>query len=102
MSEKVFRLLLYLYPSHFRFEYGDEALQLFRDRSRNEIGVWSSVQLWLDLLADLFISLPREYRYTQRRAADAWAKARTGLGPSICGSSLGIAILAWKRYEQIG
>jgi len=83
MSEKVFRLLLYLYPSHFRFEYGDEALQLFRDRSRNEIGVWSSVQLWLDLLADLFISLPREYRYTQRRAADAWAKARLDGTPTF-------------------
>jgi hypothetical protein len=32
MSEKIFRLLLCLYPSHFRQQHGDEALQLFRDR----------------------------------------------------------------------
>lgn len=74
MSEKVFRLLLYLYPSRFRREYGDEALQLFRDRTRDETGVWPSVQLWFDLLADLVISLPREYGHTRLEVADASAK----------------------------
>jgi len=74
MSEKVFRFLLRLYPSRFRQEYGDEALQLFRDRSRDETGVWPSVRLWLDLLADLVISLPREYCYTRPEVARASAK----------------------------
>jgi hypothetical protein len=75
MSEKVFRLLLHLYPSRFRHQYGDDALQLFRDRSRDETGVWPSVRLWLDLLADLVISLPREYRYTRPEAVGASIKA---------------------------
>jgi hypothetical protein len=74
MSEVIFRLLLHLYPSRFRREYGDEALQLFRDRTLDETGVWLSVRLWFDLLTDLVISLPREYCYTQTEVASASVK----------------------------
>jgi hypothetical protein len=74
MSEKVFRLLLYLYPSRFRREYGDEALQLFRDRMRDETGVSPSVRLWYDLLTDLVISLPREYSHTRLEVVGASPK----------------------------
>lgn len=74
MSEVIFRLLLHLYPSRFRREYGDEALQLFRDRTHDEAGVWPSVRLWFDLLTDLVISLPREYCYTRSEVARASAK----------------------------
>lgn len=75
MSEVIFRFLLHLYPSRFRQEYGDEALQLFRDRTRDETGVWPSVRLWFDLLTDLVLSLPREYCYTRPDVASAPAKA---------------------------
>ena len=61
----IFRLLLRLYFSRFKQEYGDEALQLFRDPMHDEAGVWQSVRLWFDLLTDLVISLPREYCYTR-------------------------------------
>jgi hypothetical protein len=74
MSEVIFRLLLHLYPSRFRQEYGDEAVQLFRDRTHDEAGVWPSVRLWFDLLTDLVISLPREYCYTRPEVAHASAK----------------------------
>ncbi len=74
MSEAIFRLLLHLYTSRFRQEYGDEALRLFRDRTHDEVGVWPSVRLWFDLLTDLVISLPREYCYTRHEVARASAK----------------------------
>jgi hypothetical protein len=74
MSEVIFRLLLHLYPSRFRQEYGDEALQLFRDRTHDEAGVWPSVRLWCDLLTDLVTSLPREYCYMRPEVARASAK----------------------------
>jgi C-terminal processing protease CtpA/Prc len=61
MSEKIYALLLRLYPSHFRQAYGDSAMQLFRDRARDEKGFFPKLRLWLDMLADLVISLPREY-----------------------------------------
>jgi len=75
MSEKIFRLLLHLYPSRFRQEYGKEALQLFRDRARNQKGSWQSVRLWFDLLGDLVISLPHEYGRSQVELAGASPKA---------------------------
>jgi hypothetical protein len=74
MSEVIFRLLLHLYPSRFRQEYEDEALQLFRDRRHDEAGVWQSVRLWFDLFTDLVISLPREHCYTRPEVARASAK----------------------------
>jgi Bacterial Ig-like domain (group 3) len=66
MSERIYTWLLHLYPSHFRKVYGDEALQLFRDRARDERGLLSGIRLWLDLLGDLAISVPREYRHNHR------------------------------------
>jgi hypothetical protein len=62
MSEKIFSWLLRLYPTHFRKAYGEEALLLLRDRARDEQGFLLRSRLWLDLLTDLAVSIPREYR----------------------------------------
>src|ERR1700743_299368 len=66
MSEKLYALLLKLYPDHFRRAYSDEALRLVRDRAQDQKGFISGLRLWLDLLADLALSLPREYRRAPR------------------------------------
>jgi Peptidase family S41/N-terminal domain of Peptidase_S41 in eukaryotic IRBP len=65
MSEKIYALFLRLFPSHFQKTYGEEALLLFRDRARDEKGLSARLRLWLDLLADLVISVPREYFYAE-------------------------------------
>jgi uncharacterized protein (TIGR03435 family) len=65
MSEKIYAWLLRLYSPHFREKYGDAALQLFRDRHRNERGVLPRLQLWRDIVADLVISAPRERSHAQ-------------------------------------
>lgn len=65
MSEKIYAWLLRLYPSHFREAYGQEALQLFRDRCRDETGFFPRLRLWLDLLSDLAVSVPRQYGFVQ-------------------------------------
>src|SRR2546422_10765623 len=83
MSEKIYALLLRLYPSHFREAYGDEALQLFRDRARDEKGFLPSLWLWLDLLADLAISVPREYGYVQPVLVGASAQHRLAGVPAF-------------------
>lgn len=64
MSEKIYAFLLRLYPSRFRRLYGDEAMQLLRDRLRDENGFFARLRLWLDLLFDLAVSVPVEYRRT--------------------------------------
>src|ERR1700722_7600986 len=82
MSDKVYSWLLRLYPSHFREAYGEEARQLFRDRARAEKGFLPAVRLWLDLLVDLAISVPREYRYGQPQVQAA-TRQRVEASPSF-------------------
>jgi hypothetical protein len=65
MSEKIYACLLRLFPRRFREAYGEEALLLFRDRIRDERGFFPALRLWLDLLLDLVISVPHEYRYVR-------------------------------------
>ena len=62
MSEKIFAFLLRLYPAGFRRQFGAEAVQLVRDRLREEQGVRLKARIWLDLLADFAAGLPQAYR----------------------------------------
>ena len=62
MSEKIYARLLRLYPSHFRKQYEAEALQLIRDRLRDERGFYKRARLWWDLLTDIFVALPSAHR----------------------------------------
>jgi hypothetical protein len=62
MSEKMYTRLLRLYPSRFRKQYEGEALQLIRDRLRNETGFFKRARLWWDMVADVFVGLPQTYR----------------------------------------
>ena len=48
MSEKIYAFFLRLYPTHFCDEYGHEALQLFRDRARDERGFFARLRLWFE------------------------------------------------------
>jgi hypothetical protein len=81
MSEKIYGWLLRLFPSRFRAAYGEDALQLFRDRARHETGFLLRVRLWFDLLGDLASSLPREYRYAQPGAALTVSPQRINAAP---------------------
>ena len=78
MSEKLYVLLLHLYPAAFRKQYGDAALQIFRDRLHDERGFLPRLRLWIDLLADLGVSLPSEYRRVPSALASAHIQPRAG------------------------
>ena len=83
MSEKIYAWLLRLYPSRFREAFGEEALQLFRDRSRDETGFLLRLRLWTDLLSDLALSVPREYFRVQPGLASFSAHLRPEGVPSF-------------------
>lgn len=53
MFEGLCALLLRLYPAEFQREYGPEAMQLMRDRARDERGVFRRGRLLMDLAIDL-------------------------------------------------
>ena len=61
MSEKIYTRLLRLYPSSFRRRYEGEALQLIRDRFRDETGFLKRARLWWDLMSDVLVGLPQAY-----------------------------------------
>jgi len=75
MSEKIFALLLRLYPPQFRRRFGEEALQLWRDRLRDEKGILQQLRLWMDLIWDLTSSLPRAYQSRGETLARAGTSA---------------------------
>jgi hypothetical protein len=83
MSERIYAFLLRFYPSGFRKAYGVEAMQLVRDRLRNEKGFVCWLRLWIDLLADFAMSLPREYRYAQPVLANSSTRHRLDGVPSF-------------------
>lgn len=83
MSETIYASLLRLFPASFREAHGDAALQLFRDRFRDERGFFPRLRLWLDLLFDLASSLPREYRRLRPAFVDASAHYRSDGIPSF-------------------
>jgi len=83
MSEKIYLWLWRLYPSRFRGAYREEALQLFRDRACHEKGFLPTVRLWLDLLADLAASIPREYICVQP-ALTSISRERVDGVPAFC------------------
>jgi hypothetical protein len=61
IGEKLYAVLLKIHSKSFREAYGDEAMQLYRDRAAHETGFIPRLRLWLDLLADLVVSVPRGY-----------------------------------------
>jgi hypothetical protein len=79
MSEKMYARLLRLYPSAFRKEYQGEALQLIRDRARDETGFFNRARLWWDLATDILTGLPQAYgnSYAVTDAAPQSANAQS-------------------------
>jgi Peptidase family S41/N-terminal domain of Peptidase_S41 in eukaryotic IRBP len=81
MSERIYSCLLRLYPASFREAYGDAAMELFRERLRDERGFWRQLQLWFDLLLDLVLSVPQTRRCSQRMLVH-------GPAQKLCGAPL--------------
>jgi hypothetical protein len=58
LGARVYALLLHLYPTSFRREYGESMLQLFNDQRRAASGAGGTAMLWLKTLRDLALSVP--------------------------------------------
>lgn len=71
MFEKLFASLLRLYPARFRTRFGEESLQLLRDRLRDETGTLARLRLFIDVLTDTAVAVPRAHRVAALRSAPA-------------------------------
>ena len=79
MSERIYSCLLRLYPATFRRAYGDAALELFRDRLRDERGFFKRLRLCIDLFVDLAVSVPHAYRRSWPALVSASAQHLGGI-----------------------
>lgn len=63
LSERVYKILLYLYPRKFRQEYATDMIQVFRDMQRDaqSHGIMSQMSLWGRTLLDIVVSVVSEY-----------------------------------------
>jgi hypothetical protein len=57
MSNRLYSLLLQLYPRAFRERYAEEMARVFRDRLRHE----TAARVWVDVLGDALVSIPRQH-----------------------------------------
>jgi hypothetical protein len=64
VSERVYRWLVGVYPKEFRSEYGQEMVQAFRDRCREELSrgrISGVIGLWAHTILDFAVTVPIEY-----------------------------------------
>ena len=97
MSERIYRLLLCLYPGRFRRSYAGEALQLFRDRLQDETGFLRRSRLWLELVIDLGALHVRGYHEAVVVRAAAAERGPGGVPSfaSVEGQALEFRFLFW-------
>jgi hypothetical protein len=53
---RLYQALLLLFPAAFRAEYGDEMYAIFSARRRDASSILAIAGLWLETLADLFLT----------------------------------------------
>ena len=77
-SEWVYRVLLILYPYEHRREYGEQMVQLFRDRMRRDGSGYRTATVWFHILSDLLRSALNEHL----ERGGYWGIAKALLFPS--------------------
>ena len=58
---RVFRRLIRLYPETFQARFEDEMMEFYRERRSDHPGVRGAIRLWLHLIGDAAISVPRQH-----------------------------------------
>src|SRR5215471_11605281 len=74
---RLYHLLLHLYPSSFRAEFGNELYRIFAERRQCATNPISIIALWLGEFADIFVDaaathwdiLRQDLRYSARTLA---------------------------------
>jgi predicted permease len=103
-AERIYRLLLRVYPTAFRQRYQDELIELFRDRRdrHREAEGEPGIRFWIWVLRDLATSAWREWFHpTDSRDRDGRA-TRGGDGMATWVDDLGYAIRRLSKSPGFG
>lgn len=97
-SERVYRVMLLVYPEDHRRDYGDAMLGLFRDRLRRDGGGLGTVQVWASVGPDLVASAFTERLETAMNLktlnSTAWWEVTVVVFASIQ-AIMGVGVLAF-------
>jgi len=88
-EERVYRGFLRLYPAEFRHRFGEEMVQLFRDKlrdARSGRASWGAIHAWTRLLIDVAVTAPVEHLRRNRTMAHSLTSS-----PPVEARVLGIA-----------
>ena len=91
-AERVYRALLALYPTTFRYRFGDDMVQLFHDKlrdARSRHSARGAFAAWLALLGDAMVNASLEHLRRYRTMAHSLTSA-----PSLSSRFLGLAGIA--------
>lgn len=96
---RFYRLLLWLYPPHFRKDYGSAMTLLFRDclRDARNAGGQEVLRLWLSTLFDTVVSAPRAH--IEEWSAMQASYTRSSQFGAICAF---IAAILWTYIFGVG
>ena len=104
-SERIFRSLLRAYPRSTREASGEDMVQLFTDRLRDAGTRRQRAEVWLESIADIAVTAPRE-RLTRRRVAriaeGPGLDARPSVMPDLAVASLPLSITALLLFAAPG
>ena len=106
-SQRIFRLMLVVYPPEFRREYGPQMVQVFRDCYRAERQAESPLgigRLWVHTLIDLIRTAPSEHWDNLRR--DNWIMNKLRKNGIAILATLGIIVgalflLSYGRKNEV-
>ena len=88
----VYTLLLLLYPKRFRVRFATEMLRLYQDC----FPASGSRVYWFELLKDLAVSVPREWRRELGHRSTGYAFDYPGiLDTAVCSLIVGSLLLSW-------
>lgn len=97
VSERIYRLLLNLYPREHRREYGELMVTHFRDRLRAARAEGSVLGFWLRTLLDVARTAPLEQvEALQASRAGEWVQALLVVAPVV------LALLLVPSDDQVG
>lgn len=100
LSERLYGLLLSLYPAKFRREFEEEMLYVFSESLRvsiERLGNLGAILLWVRTIIDLLISLPSEHLRGGKSPPGMEASNWVPVGPGIV--SLSQPSARKKHYE---
>ena len=104
LSSRVYKLLLIVYPSAFRREYGHQMQQVFRDRYRDEALRNRHLAIagyWIRTLFDLVLTAIREHSEDFRKDHTIMRRDMISLAGCIAIIATAFALLSYGRTHEV-